>query len=130
MVYNSCMPAGRPAKTERSGFALRIQKIREATGMSQREVASMLGISQPAYVNWERKDIALTLAQLQRLAEVFGVKIEALFEDRELSSNAIAPTGKLRRLVNDVRELPKTQQQRVIATLEDALIAQKAKVAS
>ena len=65
-----------------------------------------------------------------KLALILDTTVAYVLGCEEQSTRSNAPTGKLRRLVDEVRELPRYQQQRVIATLEDALLAQRAKKAS
>ena len=43
--YNGAMQTGRPAKTKRSEFGARVHALREATGLSQAQVADKLGIA-------------------------------------------------------------------------------------
>lgn len=62
-------------------IAERIKKIREAKGMSQREVASALGISQPAYYYFESGDRVPSLAMTKALARVFKVTLDELAGD-------------------------------------------------
>lgn len=62
-------------------IAERIKQIREARGMSQREVAKALGISQPAYYYFESGDRVPSLAMTKALARVFEVTLDELAGD-------------------------------------------------
>ncbi|WP_104019090.1 helix-turn-helix domain-containing protein [Roseovarius nitratireducens] len=53
---------------------LRIKEARVAAGMKQREVAKILGISQPYFAQIERGERRLNTELQQQLADVLGVK--------------------------------------------------------
>ena len=118
------MQTGRPAKSKRSEFGARLHALREATGLSQAQVADKLGIAQPTYAIWERRTTAIAAPQLQQLADVFGVGIDALFlNEKTAAKRANSPTGKSRQLFERVSQLPRATQQRILAGVEDALTA-------
>ena len=125
------MPGGRPAKSEqRTGFGKRLYEARIEKGLSQTYVADALGITQPSYADWERKSISLKPEYLPKLAELLDVSIEHLLGTAPAKRKSGGPTGKLRRVFDQVSELPYNQQRRIIEMAEDMLIAQKAKKAS
>lgn len=122
--YTAAMQTGRPAKSQRSEFGARLHALREAAGLSQAQVAERLGIKQPTYALWERRTTAISAVQLQQLADVFGVGIDALFIDAKAAAKrASGPTGKARQLFERVSQLPRAAQQRILANVEDALTA-------
>lgn len=124
--YSSMSKIGRPPKSKRSAFGERLQSLREQAKLTQREVAHQLGISQPSYVKWERRDIGITRDRLHQLAEILGVEVEDFFsiDDRPKRNG---PVGRARTLFERVSHLPRSHQQRILGTVEDMLIAQKAK---
>lgn len=126
------LPSGRPAKSNsRSEFGERLFQARAEKGLSQTQVAEALGITQPSYADWERRSVALKPEYLPRLAELFGVSIEFLLGMPERPKRvASGPTGKLRRLFEEVNELPRHQQQRIGAMIEDMIVAHRARKVS
>jgi transcriptional regulator with XRE-family HTH domain len=123
-AYNATMQTGRPAKSKRSEFGARLHALREAAGLSQAQVAEKLGIKQPTYALWERRTTAISAIQLQALAQTFGVTIDALFVDEKaIAKRANGPSGKARQIFERVSQLPRSTQQRILATVEDALTA-------
>jgi transcriptional regulator with XRE-family HTH domain len=122
-VYTAAMKTGRPSKSERSDFGSRLYALREAAGLSQREVAAQLGISQPSYALWERNDVALRPDQLVKLAAVLGVRVEALLNPPSESNRRGGPAGKAKRVFETVSQLPRGQQQKILEVVE-ALVAQ------
>jgi transcriptional regulator with XRE-family HTH domain len=56
----------------------KIRMLREGIGLSQEYVAQKLNISQQAYSKMEKNPQNATLARLQELSEVLGVKINSI----------------------------------------------------
>jgi len=129
-AYTADMKTGRPAKTKRSEFGARLHALREAAGLSQTQVADRLGIKQPTYALWERRTTAISAIQLQQLAEAYGVGIDALFIDAKTAARrGGGPIGKARALFERVSGLPRAAQQRILAGVEDALMAHEVRSA-
>jgi transcriptional regulator with XRE-family HTH domain len=122
--YTAGMQTGRPAKTNRSEFGARLHALREAAGLSQAQVAEKLGIAQPTYALWERRTAAIPATQLQKLAEIFGVGVEALFDDDKTAARrGNGPTGKARAVFERVSQLPRSRQQKIVEVVEALLKA-------
>lgn len=56
-----------------------IKSLRVASGMSQRDLANEMNISQQAVARWERGDSMPRADQLPRLADLLNCTIDALF---------------------------------------------------
>jgi transcriptional regulator with XRE-family HTH domain len=89
-----------------------------------------MGIAQQTYASWERREVAIRPDDVVKLAAILDTPAEHLLGCERKPRKASGPTGKLRKLLDEVSALPRSQQQRVLATLEDAIVAQKAKKAS
>jgi transcriptional regulator with XRE-family HTH domain len=126
--YDGGMKTGRPSKSERSDFGARVYGLRETAGLSQREVAAQLGISQPSYALWERNDVALRPDQLLKLAGVLGVRVEELLNPPVNGNRRGGPAGKAKRVFETVSQLPRGQQQKILEVVE-AFVAQHSKAA-
>ena len=57
---------------------MRIKQLREASGMSQRELGERIGISGPAVAMWESGENRPSLTNLEKLADVLGVSIDTI----------------------------------------------------
>jgi len=66
-------------------------------------------------------------AELLKVSSQFGVSVDHLLGIQERPRNGCGPTGKLRRVFEEVSYLPRYRQQRVIAIIEDMIVAQRAK---
>lgn len=121
--YSVGMNTGRPAKRERTTFGARLHALREAAGLSQQEVADRLGITQPAYALWERRNISIRVDQLFQVAKIFGVSVEELFYDPNTTRSRGGPVGKARKIFEEVSRLSRSRQQRIVSVVEDMLAA-------
>ncbi len=117
LFYHSHMKTGRPARSKKTDFAKRLSRLREARGLSQREIARRLGIAQSSYANWERFNVALKPEQLIRLAEILKVDVAELFTARGEKRRG-GPTGKMQRLFEAASHLPRSQQQKVVDVMQ------------
>jgi transcriptional regulator with XRE-family HTH domain len=59
---------------------MRIRALREKAGISQRQVAESLGISQAAYSRLETGEVEVSLNKLFVLAEMYGLTLQKLIE--------------------------------------------------
>ena len=117
--FNSGMPAGRPSKKPRSAFAARVHALREQARLSQIEVAAKLGITQQSYAMWERRDVALSVAQMEQLAELFGVPVTAFFSAELVDTvKTPGPAGRARKAFDALAELSRSEQTRVLNLVE------------
>ena len=118
------MKRGRPSRASKTDFALKLVRLREAAGLSQRQVAARLGIAQSSYANWERFDVALKPHQILALAEIYGASVDEVLTARNAKRTG-GPVGKMRQLFETASRLPRGQQQKVIDVLQP-FIAQHA----
>ena len=64
-----------------------IKALRESCGMTQAELAQQIGVSSKAVSKWENNLCCPDIMLLPKLAKIFGITIDALFD------NAIARDG-------------------------------------
>jgi transcriptional regulator with XRE-family HTH domain len=124
-MLNMKTTTGRPAKTERSTLGQRIAAMREAANLSQREVAAGLGIAQPSYAAWERRNVALTHEQLKKLAHILGVQVTDLFSESDQPATRNGPVGRARKTFEAVSALPRSRQKQLLDVV-DILMAKPA----
>jgi len=117
------MKTGRPSKHPRTDFGQRLHAAREAAGLSQAQVADMVGVHQTSYAAWERHPVALRPEQLKTLAESCSVTIEHLLGSDETPKRGNGPAGKLRQVFERASKLPRDQQKHVVRVIEDTLTA-------
>ena len=127
-VYDAAaMQTGRPAKYPRTEFGQKLHAAREATGLSQAQVAEKLGLSQNSYAVWERHPVALRPDQIEQLAKILGVGADTFFATAAPAKGkrGTGPAGKLRTVFEEASKLPRHQQNK-IAEWVDAFVKQMA----
>ena len=66
--------------------------LRNIRGMTQEEVAEVIGISRQSYSKWEQGETIPDIEKCARLAEYYGVSIDALVhQDEEIGKARVAP---------------------------------------
>jgi transcriptional regulator with XRE-family HTH domain len=88
-------------------IGMKIQSAREEKGMSQEQLARLIGCSQSALSNYEKGKRRLYLSQLEKMAEILDKPLEYFVET--LSSHNNPPTAHNRdhRFVQVMNELNK-----------------------
>ena len=119
--YHPDMPAGRPSRRKRSPFGDRLAASRQQAGLSQEEVAAKLGVTQRVITYWERDHAALHPEQFAALADLLGVTADYLVGRSETKKRGSGPTGKAKRLFEEISRLPRSQQEKLFAILEPFL---------
>ena len=80
-----------------SMLAENLALLRNIRGMTQEEVAEVIGISRQSYSKWEQGETIPDIEKCDRLAKFYGVSIDALVhQDKEVGKAraAPAPVGK------------------------------------
>ena len=68
-----------------------IAALRKANGMTQKQLAEMLNVSDKAVSRWERDESAPDISLIPVIADVFGVTCDEILRgEKQLSSNEIA----------------------------------------
>ena len=120
---------GRPAKSEAPAYGKHLSGMRVAAGLSQQQVAELVGVRQSTVATWERSPRPPKGDVLPALAKALGVEIQNLIELDQNDSRPKrhrGPASRIEKLLEEVNQLPRRRQQRIADTLE-ALIAQEGK---
>jgi len=100
-----------------SSGASKLRALREATGISQRELARQIDERQSNVSFWERSGILPRSDKLTLIAKTLGVTVEELLGD-EKPRRAAAPGGRLRQIFERASKLPRAQQAKVAEFVE------------
>lgn len=73
----------------------RLKMARKAAGLTQAQVAERIGINQNTYSYWESGKTRVDAESLQRLAEIFGVPVNALLEPTRTKGIKIPVLGRV-----------------------------------
>lgn len=92
----------------------RLASLRVKAGLSQAELAKLIGVQQQTVAFWELSDKPPRSDVLINLAKVLGVRLEDLLTGETLRLQPSGPAGKVRKLFEHVSRLPKRQQEKVV----------------
>lgn len=99
-----------------------LRQLREASGLSVRELARQIGESPTNVSYWERSGQTPRSDVLAALAKALGVTIEEVLGEPK-PRRTVAPGGKLGQVFQQVARLPRRKQDKVLEVV-NALIAQ------
>lgn len=68
-------------KISKQRFAKKIKQLRKDSGFTQAEMAELLGISRPAYTQYEKMQTLPSLPNFLKLASFFDVSVSELTGD-------------------------------------------------
>jgi transcriptional regulator with XRE-family HTH domain len=105
----------------------RLRELREAAGISQRELARQVGQDQSNIRYWETSGNFPRSDVLIPMAKALGVSVEALLGE-PTPRRTVKPGGKAGVVFEAVSKLPRRQQQKILEVVE-ALVAQHSKAA-
>jgi transcriptional regulator with XRE-family HTH domain len=121
--YSVAMP--RKLSKPRPRHGARLASLRLNAGLSQAELAKLVGESQRNIAYWEQADKPPRSDVLPKLARVLDVKIDDLLDvDRE--PKGATPVSRAKKIFDDVQRLPRRQQDRLLDVIA-ALLDQRKK---
>lgn len=95
----------------------KLRLLREAAGLSQRELARQIGEQQSNVRYWETSGNLPRSNVLVPMAKALGVTVEELLGQPRPKRAALVP-GKLARVFEKASRLPRRQQERIIEFVE------------
>jgi transcriptional regulator with XRE-family HTH domain len=99
--------------------------LRKAAGLTQTELAEFLGVPQPNIAFWEWSEKPPRSDLLPKMAKALDVRVEDLLvtDGNVRLAKRPGPVGEVQRAFEEVRKLPRSQQRRIVETVE-ALVQQ------
>ena len=89
--------------------------LRRAAGLTQAELAELVGEKQQNIAYWEQSDKPPRSDVLPKLAQALGVEIAALLDAHyAVPKRRGGPVGTVRRLFEEVSSLPRQEQKKVV----------------
>ena len=120
-VYTAAIMAGRPPIKEAPPFGKRLSEARRAKGLSQTELADLLGVSAKAVDYYERRARNPSVDFVGKAAEALAVSFEDLVGGADKKTQKPGPTKKLLRQLEQIQSLPKSKQRFVSEFLDTVL---------
>ncbi len=125
--YDGLMPRRSPKTRPAQGA--RLVELRKAAGLTQAELAHLVGETQQNIAFWEHSDKPPRSDVLPKLAKILGVSVEQILGVSAIAERRPGPIGKTQRLFEEVSRLPRSQQEKIFEIVE-ALVGQFKRKAS
>jgi transcriptional regulator with XRE-family HTH domain len=106
----------------------RLKQLREAAGLSQRELAREIKQDQSNIHFWETTGKIPRSDVLAPMAKALGVTVEELL-GHPRPKKVLAPGGRLGRIVETISRLPRRQQDKIVDVIETFVAGQQSKAA-
>ena len=120
--YNASVMAGRPPTKEAPPFGKRLAAVRKKHGLSQRELAERLDTTREIIDYYERRAVNPSLSFIERAAESLDVSVaELLGDEAGITRKRPGPEPQLFRRLDQIRQLPRKEQEFVIRFLDTVL---------
>jgi transcriptional regulator with XRE-family HTH domain len=100
-----------------------LAQLRKEAGLSQYELARLVGVPQSNIAYWELSDKPPRSEIIPRLAKLLGVSAESLLNGREVKRKRNGPVGKTKKAFEEVSKLPRRQQDKIVEFVS-ALVSQ------
>ena len=127
--YTDRMPGGRPPTKPQPAFGQRLAALRKERGLSQPQVAKMLGTSREVVSYYERRATNPTTEFLAKVSVALDVSISDLLGKADAKPRRKpGPASQLEARFDEVRKLPKARQKFVIDFLDTVLRDSSAEV--
>lgn len=119
------MKTGRPTRRKVSEFGKRLATLCDQRGMSQTQLAETMGLTEGSVARWGKRAVAMPPEQMFQLAQALGVPVGMLLGEEQLPKQPAGPTGRLRCVLQEVGQLPRRQQEKIVDVVE-GFVKQKA----
>jgi len=98
--------------------------LRGKAGLTQTELAAAIGVPQANITFWEWSEKPPKSNLLPKMAGALGVRVQDLIYSEHVAIvKRAGPVGEVQRVFESVRDLPRSQQRKIIDTV-DALVEQ------
>ena len=124
--YDVDMPQiGRPSKNDRTQVGERIARARERMGISQTQLAELIGVSQQVVTRWERKHANIQSQYLVKLATTLQISTDELLGLKEPAAAPKQPGNtvekRLQKKIQEISELGPSERRQIMQHLDMVL---------
>jgi transcriptional regulator with XRE-family HTH domain len=120
--YDAAMAGRRPSSKTEPVVGKRLAIARQRKGITQADLAERLGVSQSLVAHYETRATNPQLGFLERAAVELGTTVaELIGEEESPAPKKPGPRSQLDLAVEKLKELPRTEQQRIVEMLDDAI---------
>ena len=125
-VFDSRLYDGTMSEQPRPSHGKHLRALREAVGISQRELAKMLDVHYSNVSFWERTGTVPRSTLVPKMAEILGVSVEVVLGQPGTGRRKAAPPGRAKLAFDSVARLPRRQQEKILEMVE-AFVSHAAK---
>jgi transcriptional regulator with XRE-family HTH domain len=115
IVYDVSM---RACKKPRPSFARHMVELRQAAGLTQMQLAKMVGVHHSVIAFWELSGTPPRGEVLPKLAEALGVSLDILLNVDQPKPKPKPAKGRLQRVFEEASKLPRRQQEKIAEFVE------------
>ena len=120
--YNEPAMAGRPPTKEAPPFGRRLAALRKSKGLSQSQLAKLIGTNREMIDYYERRAVNPALQFIEQAAEALEVSVaELLGSETKAARSKPGPTPQLQLRFERIKKLPRKDQEFVIRFLDTVL---------
>jgi transcriptional regulator with XRE-family HTH domain len=106
----------------------RLRVLREAAGLSVRELARQIGEQHTNILYWETSGNPPRSNVLVPMAKALGVTVEELL-GQPRAKKTVLPGGRLGKVVETIGRMPRRQQDKIVEVIETFVAGQQSKAA-
>lgn len=99
----------------------RIARYRKAQGLTQVQMAEILGIAQQTVAHYEGGRLRIAVSMLQPLATALSITVEELLNENQTTKKKRGPASILQRQFEQVSHLPRAKQKFVMEMLDTVI---------
>ena len=108
------------------GMVKNLRNLRLSRGISQQQLADVIGTSQQSIKKYEKQKIEPDISTLMQLADYFGVTVDYLIghieqTDSAMTGNAILPKKEEISIINGYRKLSKDEKDSIRLVIKNYL---------
>jgi len=126
--FEIALGSGRPMTHDETVFfkqlGARIAALRKDQGMTQVQLAELLGLTQQMVASYEVGRRRVPVSLLAQIAETLTVSLEELIGKKDVQPAKRGPAPKLQQQIERIQRLPRSKQRFVIEMLDTVLAQQ------
>ena len=109
---------GRPSTKPRGVYGAHLTALREAAGLTQKQLAEKLTVHHSNIAFWERSEKPPRGDVLPKLAEAMNVSLEVLLNATMPRAKKPVAKGRMQQMFEAASQLPRRQQLKIVDLLE------------
>jgi transcriptional regulator with XRE-family HTH domain len=125
MPYSGTM--ARQLTKPRPAYGAHLVVLRKAAGLTQAELAELVGETQQNVAFWEQSDKPPRSDVLPKFASALGVDVRVLLNIDSKPHRRGGPTGKVRMVFEEVSHLPRREQKAVVEVVSALVLQYKSR---